>query len=242
MLRRLQRRSEATAKRLRAGLSSWVCGLRRRPSRRRQAWCRRWTRWPTRMPTPSRPIGCSPSPCATSSGLSPISPTSQRMQRTGSCGSSPRLWRTRGSGTPPRCGVSAARLGDECGVALVAVRRPKASVSSGVSRHVSRAPWRHGMARWPRPQPRLGDLASAEVLRSVAAEAAALFPAGEPRRRPPTPWCRGGSRRLRPAARCPRRPRRRLRYLPARGRGSGRGRQRCSTRSVGRRAPCGGAA
>ena len=35
------------------------------------------------------------------------------------------------------------------------------------------------MARWPRSPPRLGDLASAEVLRSVAAEAAVLLPAGK---------------------------------------------------------------
>ena len=34
------------------------------------------------------------------------------------------------------------------------------------------------MARLPTPQQHLGDLASAEVLRSVAAEAAALLPAG----------------------------------------------------------------
>jgi rubrerythrin len=36
----------------------------------------------------------------------------------------------------------------------------------------------------------LGDLASAEVLRSVAIEATGLLPGGSTRRWPPTPWCR----------------------------------------------------
>ena len=109
--------------------------------------------------------------------------------RTGSRGSSPRLWRTRGSGTPPRCGMSAARLGDERRVALVAIRRPEASVNSGASRHVSRAPWRSGMARSRKSPPALATL-QVPVLRSVAAEAAVLLPAESTRRRPPTPWCR----------------------------------------------------
>ena len=47
----------------------------------------------------------------------------------------------------------------------------------------------------------------------------------------------GASRRLRPAARCPRRPRRRLRYLPARGRGSGRGRSDARRAALGRERP-----
>ena len=100
------------ATRLCAGLSSSVCGLRRRPSRGRQVRCQRWTRWPRRTPIRSRPIGCSASPCATSSGLSPFTPTSLRMRRTGRYSSSPRVWRTSSSGMQPHCGVSAARLGD----------------------------------------------------------------------------------------------------------------------------------
>ena len=99
---------------------------------------------------------------------------------------------------PPCCGVSAARLGDGRGTALAAARHPRRTWMSCAilaERLEGDMAARHGGLADAAAS--LGDLASAEVLRGVAAEAAALLPTGahpapasqlRGRRRQPAPW------------------------------------------------------
>ena len=145
------------------------------------------------------------------------------MQRTRRCGGSPKVWRTSSSGMPPALRRERRKAWRRTpGSGHAARHHRKAWRSCGPSPGVSRVTWRPAMPRWPTPRrhsaiSRAPRCCAASRPRPPGCFRREPSGAGGPRRDA------GGDRRLRPAARRPRRPGRRLRHVPARGRGPGGG-------------------